>query len=107
MIDFDRFLETLREDLGNALQVYSSEFREEIIGTVSAFAVSLNSDIQKWAQQFQDGELNREDLEFLINARKDRLKLEALRHKGLEQVRIDRLRKEIQDSFIGSLQKML
>lgn len=107
MINFDSFIASFTEELRSALQDYGDEIRDEILKTATVFVTKLKSNIETWSEQMKNGELSKEDLEFLIDARKDQMKLAALRQKGLAQVRLDRLQNTIKNSLIGSIRKAL
>jgi hypothetical protein len=53
-----------------------------------------------------DGNLTREDFEFLVRGKKDLAEMEALKQIGLGKIRLNRIRDQIIDTVIGSVFKV-
>jgi hypothetical protein len=107
MIDFNRFLDTLKTDLGGVIKEFGEDFKEDILKDAEAFATKTRDDLEKWSQQLKDGEISIADFEFLVKSKKDLAEMEALKQKGLAQAKLDKLKADILDTVVGSVQKVL
>lgn len=107
MIDFDRFLETLRTDLDGVIKEFGEDLKEDILNDAEVFATKTRDDIERWSKQLKEGELNPKDFEFLIKAKKDLAEMEALKQKGLGQAKLDKLKADILNTVVGSVKKVL
>jgi hypothetical protein len=105
MFDFDKFLNTLREDLKSVVKEHAEGFGREVTSDSIDFASKMKNDIERWAGQLARGELEREDFEWLLAAKKDLAEMQALKMKGLAQVRIDRIRNAVVQTIAGSALK--
>lgn len=107
MIDFDRFLETLRTDLGGVIKEFGEELKEDILNDAEAFATKTRDDIEHWSKLLKDGEMGIKDFEFLLKGKKDLAEMEALKQKGLAQAKLDKLKADILNTVVGSVKKVL
>ncbi len=105
MFNFNSFLETLREDLGNLAMDFGEDFKDDLVEAGSDLVNNTREDLERWTRQYAEGDLSKEDFKFLLKGRKDLAELEALKQKGLTQIRIDELKDAVVDTIIGSVRK--
>lgn len=104
---FDTFLETLRKDLEEVVIRHGADLKEELIADGTAFAEKMKEDLVRWSEQMANGELSKEDLEWLLAAKKDLAEMQELKIKGITQIRIDRIRNSIVETIIGSVIRVM
>ena len=102
MFDFDKFLNMLTDDMKAVVREHAAGFGKEVTKDSLEFAENMKDDIERWTGQLARGELDREDFEWLLAAKKDLAEMKALKMKGLAQVRIDRIRNALVQTIIGS-----
>ena len=107
MFNFDAFLETLKADLAGIITEFGDDFKEDIIEDVSSFALKSREDLERWSRQLKDGDLSPRDFEYLLKSKKDLAEMEALKQKGLAQAKLDKLKADILNTMVGSVQKVL
>lgn len=107
MSEFDDFLELLKDDLLDLAKDFGDDLKDEIIDDGTAFAQNAKEDLEEWTRMVANGELSQEDLEWLIEAKKDLAKMEALKQKGVAKAKIDNLRSAIMETVAGSVFKVL
>lgn len=107
MSEFKDFLEILKDDLLDLAKDFGDDLKDEIIEDGTAFAQNAKKDLEEWTRMAASGELSQEDLEWLIEAKKDLAKMEALKQKGIAKAKIDNLRSAIIETVAGSLLKVL
>lgn len=105
MFNFDTFVEALRKDLSNLALDFGEELKDDLIEAGSEFAGNTRDDLERWAGQLAEGKLSKEDFKYLLKSRKDLTELEALKQKGLTQVRIDELKDAVVDTIIGAIRR--
>jgi hypothetical protein len=105
--NFNQFLDHLKEELGAVAAEFGSELKDDLINDGLHFVHKTRHDLQSWSEQLLTGELSKKDFEWLLKSKKDLAEMEALKQKGLAQVRIDRLKTALLQSVIGSVAKML
>jgi hypothetical protein len=92
---FDAFLEELKTNLLTLAQSEFNEFTEEATVSGVTFAIQVQNDLVRWAQQHTAGLLSDEDFEWLLLAKKDLVELKGLKQLGLAAIRLD--------NFVNSL----
>ncbi|MEQ8523448.1 hypothetical protein [Gracilimonas sp.] len=107
MFDFDAFLKTLKTDLSELVTDFGEDLKDDLLKDAKSFALSTKDDLIRWSKQLKDGDLSPEDFEFLIKAKKDLAEMEALKQRGLAQVKLDKLKLAIIDTVAGSVKKVI
>lgn len=107
MFDFDAFLETLKTDLSELVTDFGEDLKDDLLKDAKSFAQNTKEDLIRWSKQLKDGELSQEDFEFLLKAKKDLAEMEALKQRGLAQVKLDKLKLAIIDAVAGSVKKAI
>jgi transcription initiation factor IIF auxiliary subunit len=106
MPDFDDFIDQLRNELVNRASELGDEVKDDLIKDGKTFAKEAEDDLKRWTQLMAEGKLTKQDLEFLVNGKKDLAKMEALKHKGLAKAKLDQYKSAIVDSVITSATKL-
>lgn len=68
---------------------------------------SLKNDMQTWAQQLATGQLSKDDVEFLILAKKDLIAMNALKQTGLALAKVDAFKAGVLNLIVGALCKLI
>jgi hypothetical protein len=89
MPNIQAFMATLKNDVVDFAQSQFKDVKNEAIADGTAFVKGIESDLQNWMSQLAAGKISRDDLQWLVNAKKDDAQLEALKVAGLAQVRRD------------------
>jgi hypothetical protein len=90
MADFDDFLENLKKGLEELAKKNWAEFREAAEKDGKAFVEKTKEDLRRWTKLLAQGDLSKDDFEFLVAGKKDLAEMEALRQAGLTLVRLER-----------------
>ncbi len=89
MADFNQ----LRDELKNALIAQGSKewgkYRDAAARDGEAFLEKSRADLERWAGMLQSGQLSRNELEWLLKAKRDLVQMEALKQAGLSKVALD------------------
>ena len=82
---FETYIESLKKEmlgLTDDLGQYKSLAEEK----AASFVDDCKEDFKKWTTAFARGELSRKDFEWLVNSKKDLLKLDGLKSAGLAEI---------------------
>ena len=90
MPDFDDFLENLKKGLEELAKKNWREFREAAEKDGKAFVEKTKEDLRRWTKLLAQGDLSKDDFEFLVAGKKDLAEMEALKQAGLTLVRLER-----------------
>ena len=90
MADFNDFLESLKKGLEEIINKNWKEFKDAAEKDGKAFLDKTKEDMKRWTKLLAQGDLTKDDFEFLVSGKKDLAELEALKLAGLAQVRLER-----------------
>lgn len=104
---FDKFLDTLKTELGDLAHQFGDDVKKELINDGRSFAVKSKNDLERWIKQLIDGSLTQDDFEWLVKGKKDLAEMVALKQKGLAQAKIDKYRIALLDTVVSSAFKLI
>ena len=105
MADFGGFLRTLKDDVKVLIASEYEDFRSEAEADVGDYIELLKSDLERWTKLLAAGQLTKGEFQFLIKARRDQAKLQALTAAGLAHVTLDKFRTALTDTVVGAAMK--
>ena len=88
MADFDKYFDKLVKNLEDLVKNNWKDFQEAAEADGKAFLPETKEDLKRWTRLLSNGDLTREEFEFLVGSKEDLLKLKALKKLGLTKVRI-------------------
>lgn len=106
MTDLKSFWDTLVNEVGNLAKLQLPEFKKAAEQDGQDFLDGSKVQLEKWAKQLADGEINKDDFEFLVKGLKDLAEMEALKQAGLAVIQIDRFKKAVINTVIETAFKM-
>ena len=68
---------------------------EAFLSDATAFITGTKDDLQEWTAQFQEGEIDADDLEWLMDMKKDVAEMQALKRKGIAKIRLEELQNQM------------
>ncbi|HAY21626.1 hypothetical protein [Desulfobacca acetoxidans] len=88
MSDFDRFLQLFTDGVKDLAQKEFSEFVQAALDDGVSFMTKFKSDVEEWGMKLARGEMTANDVEWLMQGKKDLAEMNALKQAGLAQARI-------------------
>lgn len=88
MENFDKYFDTLMKNLEDLVKNNWKDFLDAAEADGKAFLLETKEALKRWTRLLSNGDLTREEFEFLVGSKEDLLKLEALKKLGLTKVRI-------------------
>jgi hypothetical protein len=88
MADFDKYFDKLVKNLEDLVKNNWKDFLDAAQADGKAFLLETKEDLKRWTRLLANGDLTREEFEFLVGSKEDLLKLKALQRSGLTKVRI-------------------
>lgn len=107
MPSFNDFIDTFKDNLLGIAEEFGDDVKDELIEDGKSFARKAREDVEEWTKKVAAGELSQEDLEWLIQGKKDLAEMEALKQKGLAKAKIDKFRAAMLDTVVGSISDMV
>ncbi len=90
MPDFNDFWKNLKSGLEELAKKNWKEFSEAAEKDGKAFLDKTKEDLKRWTKLLAQGDLSKDDFEWLIAGKKDLAEMEALKQAGLALVRVER-----------------
>ena len=91
MADFNNFLVDVEKGIASLIENSFNEFRNQAIAAGKEFIEDSKDDIKVWTEQLADGQLSKEDFEWLMRSKETSAKLIILKHIGLTKAQVDKL----------------
>jgi len=107
MLDFDAFFKELKDGVAEIAQKEEVNFIREASSDGAAFLNAVKADVKRWAKQYAEGKLSKEEFEFLVKGKKDLAKMDALTRAGLAAIRVERMRAAMIDLIITTAGKLI
>ncbi len=102
-IDFNALLGNLKNEVTalavSSVQNYANEAKADGLKLVE----SMKTDLQTWAALWADGKMSKEDVEFLVLAKKDLIQMNALKQAGLGLIKIDEFKNSLLNLIVKTL----
>jgi hypothetical protein len=106
-IDFKELFKTLLE---GAKKIATSAFKEEkqkAQDDALNLLEKLKDNLKTWTQQLSNGEITKEDFEFLVLGQKDLLEMNALKQAGLALIRIDAFKGNLLNFIVTTISDLI
>jgi hypothetical protein len=100
---FDDLLKSVEGNLSEIFKTEGNALKEMIIKDASDFVGAQKIDLERYAQQFVAGEINKDELEDLILGKKDLLEMRGLTELGLSQIKAQEIKDKVIQGIIGSI----
>ena len=88
MPNFDKYFDKLLKNLEDLVKNKWKDFLDAAEADGKTFLLETKEDLKRWTRLLANGDLTREEFEFLVGSKEDLLKLKALQRLGLTKVRI-------------------
>ncbi|NLX25536.1 MAG: hypothetical protein GXY61_06195 [Lentisphaerae bacterium] len=88
-------LEEILKQCREAAKSMITEEAEAFISDTTSFLNTTRDDLHEWTRQFGQGEIDTDDLEWLMDMKKDVAEMQALKCKGIAKIRIEELQKQM------------
>jgi hypothetical protein len=104
---FNDFINILKTDLGDLAESFGDDIRAILVDESNIFVEKTRDDLERWVQQLAEGDLSREEFEWLVKGKKDLAEMEALKKKGLAKAKVDKYKIVIINTVVGSAFKLV
>ncbi len=100
MPDYTPIFIELKNELLIASQQTLGLGKKDADENVKLFFATYESDLLKWMDALNKGNLTHDEFESLVNAQKDLLKVDYLKQKGIQQIKMDQYKEKVIDIVI-------
>ena len=94
-IDFGKILEQLKKDIVDLAKITMKGYVDEAKKDGLAFLKSTEDKLRRWTDLLINGDLTKEEFEWLLNSQKDLAVMAALKEAGLAAIRVDQFKSSL------------
>lgn len=87
----------------DAAQTMVRDEAQAFLSDAAGFLERTKSDFQMWADQYAAGEIDRDDLDWLLDMKRDVAEMQALKREGIAKIRLEQLQNQMFDIVISTI----
>jgi hypothetical protein len=106
MSKFDGFGKAIRGGVVNIAKGDLKNFLTQAKGDADQFLTATKEDLKTWTKQLADGDLTKDEFEFLVRGKEDLAAMHALTEAGIAAVQIQAFRDALIDLVIDTAFKV-
>lgn len=102
-IDFNQIFQNLEKGVESVAKDSLKNYEDQAKTAGKQALDDMKDNLQRWAIEVENGAMNKEDLEFLLQGEEALDKLVALKEAGLAAVQIDKFKNGLINMIIGTI----
>ncbi len=102
-LDWDAFLDTLTQGTRDLAEATLDGVTDQAIKDARSFASFSETKLKKWSKALSEGQIDREDFDFLVSGLASLAKLHALTAKGITAKKLDNFRAALLSLVVDSV----
>ena len=106
MSKFDDFGNEIRAGVVNIAKGDLKDFLKEAKDDTNQFLAATKEDLKTWTKQLADGDLSKDEFEFLLRGKEDLAEMHALTQAGIAAAQIQKFRDALIDLVIDTAFKV-
>jgi len=106
-VDFQSIFDTLKKGVAALAEEHIKEYAKQAKGDGEQMLNGMKTKLERYAQQFKNGEITKDELEFQIGTEKALLKMAILKQKGIAQIHLDKFKRGIINLITDTLSKVI
>ena len=105
--NFDQIYQDLKSGVVDIAKQYFQDYLTQAKAVGQTALDGMKDNLQRWAQDVENGALTKEDLEFLLQEEGSLEELTGLKQAGITEIRIDEFRNAIISAITGTLTSLI
>ncbi len=97
------FQDLLDNEIADLAKEKFTNFAKDAVNDATTFLQEIENDLKKWTVALAEGNLSKDDFDWLIKSKKDKVKMGLLTDKGIAQIEIDKFRDAVIDIIMEKL----
>ena len=107
MSTFDNLWTELVSAIGGLATGALKNYKDQVLKDGQAFTDKLKTDLQTWSKQLVNGDIDKDQFEFLVKGKKDIAELLALKQAGLAKVALDQFLDDLVNVIVSTISKVI
>lgn len=105
--NFEEIFATLKDGVAALAKETVTEYAKQATAEGQKALTGMKSDLQQWHAQAASGELEKEDLKFLIAGKKELTEMKALLQLGIAKIQLDKFKSGLLQLVVNSIGKVI
>jgi hypothetical protein len=106
-VDITNVINTLKIGVTNIAETDLKDYLSQATRDGQSIIDSLNSDLQTWTLQLENGEITKSDFAFNVKGKKDSLEMAALEQAGLAEIQVDQFKADVCNLIITTISALI
>lgn len=102
-MDFDIILKEIKEEITALATEKFNTQSTAIAQDVEAYLAHSKEKLKKWGQLFKEGQIDKEELTWLLKSQKEVFLLKSLQHIGVSSIRIGHFKNKIVNTVLSKM----
>lgn len=98
-------MKSILDQCKQAAQRMAANEAQAFVADAKGFLQHTENDLAKWQTQYVNGEIDADDLKWVLGEKKDVADMQALKRKGIAKIRLDELQQEMLDIVVSTISK--
>lgn len=102
-MDFDIILKELKEEISELTKQKFDQQSTAIIQDVDAYLAHSKKKLKKWGKLFQQGQIDKEELVWLLKSQKEVFLLKSLQNIGVSSIKAGHFKNKILNTLLSKM----
>ena len=100
--DFNGIIKNIRTEVETVAKLTVRKYRKQATRDARKMLTQMKSDLRRWSNLLDQGLINTEDFEWLVQSQVDSVKMAGLQKAGLAEIRVDHFKRTFINLIIDS-----
>lgn len=106
MVDFNEAFASLEAGVVTLAKGTLSEYVKQATSEGQAALNQMKGNLELWSKQLANGDMDENDLKFLIQGRKELTEMRGLKQLGIAQIQLDKFKGGLVDLIVSTIGKI-
>lgn len=99
-INFEKAFDAIKGEVKETIVLAFNEYAQEAASDADKMLLSIKEDLKTWTLELANGELTKDEYEFLLKSKKDLVEMNVIKQAGLTLIQKDELKNKIFNSIV-------
>lgn len=102
-INFESIFKEIKDEVINIIAADHKDLKDEIVPDISTFLDNVKDKLKQYTLQLADKKIETSEFEYNVAGLKELCEMKALQEKGVEQIKMDKIKDQIVSSIASSI----
>jgi hypothetical protein len=102
-INFELIFREIKDEVINIIAANHKDLKDEIVPDISTFLDNVKDKLKQYTLQLADNDIGTSDFQYNVAGLKELCEMKVLQERGIEQIKIDKIKDQIVSSIASSI----